>query len=104
MLASLASLALWLGGVLPGGHSFGPEGLTILPGAVALPELPTLGLLGALGVGIIVLASVTVARLRDDLSRAERQLLLYAWHLRELVPTAARAPTDPTAARRARAA
>jgi hypothetical protein len=94
-LASFTSLALWLLGALPGGYAFGPEGLTIFPGAVAMPEIPTLALLGTVGVGVVVLASVAVARLRDDLTAAERQVLLYAWHLRELIPPAARAPDAP---------
>jgi hypothetical protein len=50
-------------------------------------------------VGAVAVGTLTVMHVREALHRIERQLLVYAWQLREFVPIAARAATDPTTRR-----
>jgi serine/threonine-protein kinase len=96
-----AVLLLWFSGVVPGGYTFNKDGgMSILPGAIDLPELPVLVLLGIAALGGVLTALMPAGRVRDTLAASERQLFVYAWHLRELVPEAVRGPTDPTSQRR----
>lgn len=92
---------LSLEGLIPGGYVFSAAGITVTPGALALPELPSMVLLTAVALAGVITGSLSAMRVRDALANTERQLFLYTWHLREFVPVAARAPTDPTAKRRA---
>lgn len=102
LAAVLGPLALWANGVLPGGYAFSARGLTITPGSVDLPMLPTLVFVTLANLAALATGALTVTRVRDALRNTERQVFLYAWHLREFVPIAAREATDPTAARRKR--
>ncbi len=104
VLAAGLPLALTLSGVLPGSISFDGNQMVTTAGAIYLPRIPTMVFVTAVVIGSVITGSLSVARVRDALGEAERQLYLYAWHLRELMPETARAATDPTGARRARAA
>ncbi len=99
-LTILGVLAVWAGGMLPGDYVFSSAGLTVTPGAIELPRIPTLLFLVVISLGMVVTGALSVTRVRDALKRSETQLFLYAWHLREFVPAAVRPTTDPTAARR----
>ena len=101
VIASLLPLGLMLLHQLPGNYLFEADRMIITAGALHLPRIPTLVMLTTIGLGATVLGSLTVTRMRDALDDAERQIYLYAWHLREFLPEAARASTDPTGARRA---
>jgi eukaryotic-like serine/threonine-protein kinase len=100
-VASFVPLLLLLLNLLPGTYVFEADRMIITAGALHLPRIPTLVMLFSLGLGATIIGSITVARMRDALDDAERQIYLYAWHLREFLPEAARASTDPTGARRA---
>ncbi|MGZ5971626.1 MAG: hypothetical protein ACXWP4_28340, partial [Polyangiales bacterium] len=99
--ASFLPMLLMLAGWLPGGYSFDGDRMIVSAGALHLPRIPTLVMLGSVGLASVITGSLSVTRVRDALDEAERQLYLYAWHLREFLPEAARASTDPTGARRA---
>jgi eukaryotic-like serine/threonine-protein kinase len=98
-LFMLLAIAGSLSGVVPGSYSFDGARMTLEAGAIHLPRTPTIVFLTAIAVASIFTGMVSVTRVRDKLAMAERQLYLYAWHLRELVPEAVRGPTDPTVAR-----
>lgn len=100
-LAIGAVIVVWAAGMLPGDYVFSGAGLTVTPGAISLPPLPTLAFLFVTALGTVLTGALSVTRVRDALTRSEKQLFLYAWHLREFVPEAVRPTTDPTAARRA---
>jgi hypothetical protein len=102
-LASGVPVLLMLAGQLPGGYAFEGDRMIVLAGALHLPAVPTLVMLGSVAVASVITGSLSVTRVRDALDEAERTLYVYAWHLREFLPEAARASTDPTGARRAMA-
>lgn len=81
-------------------YRFTGDEMVIVQQAVALNERMSL-LLFVASLVAVVATTVIVTRIRDALASAERQLHLYAWHLREFVPEAARGSTDPTRSRRA---
>lgn len=93
------TISLGLLGAIPGGYSFEGDRLTITAGALYFPRVATLAFLAAVSIGAIFIGALTVTRVRDKLAAAERQLYLYTWHLREMVPEAVRGRTDPTVAR-----
>ncbi len=99
-MAVLAMLGAWAAGGLPGDYVFSAAGWTVTPGAIELPRIPTLVFLIITSFGMVLTGALSVTHVRDALSRSEKQLFLYAWHLREFVPEAVRPTTDPTAARR----
>jgi hypothetical protein len=98
--AVLVPAALELVHVGPSAYAFSEAGMTIVPRALSFPPGPTFAALLVMAVGMVLTSSLSVLRIRGALTDAERQLMLYAWHLRELVPTQARDATDPTVARR----
>jgi serine/threonine-protein kinase len=80
-------------------YRFADGTLQILPRASEMTSaLPVIVIVVA--VVALLMSSLVVSRVRIALRDAQRQLYLYAWHLREFVPEAARAPTDPTRSRR----
>jgi hypothetical protein len=99
-IAVLIPNALWLLGIIPG---YRIEGSAIIfdSSVLASTAVPLVVLMITAAVGAVVTGALAVTRIRDALARTEQQIFLYAWHLRELVPEAIRAPTDPTPARRA---
>lgn len=89
----LAPLMLELAGVLPLSYTFDDLGMRILPGAVHLPEVPTLLALTVAGLFMILGPALLMGRLQRGLQEAELRSRLHAWHLRQLLPAEARRPT-----------
>jgi serine/threonine protein kinase len=98
ILGALAAMRL---GVTPS-YSFTEAGMFVPEGAIHFTPVPTITFLTVIALAGVLMGSFALTRIRDSLDATERQLFLYVWHLRELVPEAARGPTDPTAARRLR--
>ena len=87
-LAMLGPIALELGGAMLPSYAFDASGLTIHSKALEVPAAPTWIFLSLVCVAIVVTGSVSAGYIKDTLRRAERRLHLYAWHIRELAPTA----------------
>jgi serine/threonine protein kinase len=98
----LGMLVLSLSGMVPGGYAFTDQGMLILPGALSFPATATVTFLALVNLSALLVGVFIVGNIRDQLDRSERQLMLYAWQLREFVPSTARSATDPTSKRRAR--
>jgi len=94
-LAVVVPFALELTGVITPSYHFDGNGMYVIPRALALPQTETYVLLVLASLSGIILGCFVVGNIRDSLGDAERRLLLYAWHLRELVPTHARDATEP---------
>jgi serine/threonine protein kinase len=90
LVAGSASVVLpyaaeWVG-LAPPSHSFGPQGLVLLPRAFELPPvLTTVGLLYTT-LCYVFIPAVLLFRLRDALRTAEDRVFLHAWHLRHALP------------------
>jgi hypothetical protein len=95
--AILGPLGLELAGVLSASYGFTADAFVVYPGAVDFPPTATLILLTMANVAAVIIGTVVVGHIRDRLAEAEHRIYMYAWHLRELVPPAARPTTDPTA-------
>ena len=87
----LVPLGLELSGALPPSYSFEGESLRVLSGAARFPEVPTLFALTVAGLFMILAPGLLMGRLQRGLREAELRSLLYAWHLRQLLPEGARA-------------
>ncbi|MGN6110517.1 MAG: protein kinase domain-containing protein [Kofleriaceae bacterium] len=87
-------LILQLAGVLPPSYELTDGTIRILPLMAELPELPSLVLLIATHVMLVVTGVVFVWRTRCAHLATERQLALQAWHLGQLVPPDARPALD----------
>ncbi len=98
-LGFIVPVALELGGVLPRTFSLVNNQLVIKPTGVELPPTATLSLVVAGSLAAMVMSTIVVGHIRDQLARAERRLYLYAWHLRELMPVEAQRATDPAVTR-----
>jgi serine/threonine-protein kinase len=95
--ALLAMVGLEVAGVLAPTFGFSNGRLEVLPVALSLPPVATTVLVVFASVVAMVLCTLLVGHIRDQLADAERRIYLYAWHLRELVPPDAREMTDPAA-------
>jgi len=73
--------------ITPTRYVFSAEGMTIRPGAIGLRLAPTVVFLGVAALATILTSTVAVSRIRDSLTDAERKLYLYAWQIRQLVPS-----------------
>jgi serine/threonine-protein kinase len=91
----LVPLALELAGVLSPTFTFEGGHLQILPIALDLPATPTIALITAASATSTFLGSIIIGNIRDRLADAETRIFMYAWHLRELVPSEVRAKADP---------
>ncbi|MBS1148927.1 MAG: Serine/threonine protein kinase PrkC, regulator of stationary phase [Myxococcaceae bacterium] len=87
VVAVLAPVGLEALGVLPRSFAFADGHLELLPRMTALAPGPTLVLLLAGSVALVVTPAVLVGRLRDSLEAAEKKLFLQAWHLNALAPS-----------------
>ncbi|MCB9582147.1 MAG: serine/threonine protein kinase [Polyangiaceae bacterium] len=67
-------------------YAFGPQGMTVASGAIALTRAPALVLLLVGSVATVITGAFATSRMRDALGQAELRLALSAWHLRELGP------------------
>jgi eukaryotic-like serine/threonine-protein kinase len=76
-------------------YIFGDEGMTIRPGAIGLRLAPSMVFLGIAALATILTATLSVSRIRDSLADAERKLHLYAWQIRQLVPSVLTHTSDP---------
>lgn len=96
----VASIAFGCGGValppilellelVPSSYRFASGAMTILPGPIELPMVPTVVLLTAGSVAAVVTSSLAISGVRDTLSRTEEKLSLHSWHIRQLLPEAA---------------
>ena len=77
---------LEVSGVLPPAYAFKDGLLQVLPRATELPAMQTMMCLLLTSVAMVVIPGILMGRMRDALTRAERRLVLQAWHLRQLVP------------------
>ena len=87
-LAIVIPFALEVVGVLPPSFVFTGSSIAIQPRAVDFEPTATLTVLLVASVAAVLLGVLVVSRLREDLTTARRQLLIQAWHLRVLFPTA----------------
>jgi hypothetical protein len=101
-LAVVVPLGLELAGVVPPSLRFADGAMVVVPRALELPATPTLVFLTVTSLSAVLLGCYVVGHIRDSLAAAEQRLYLYTWHVRELVPPAARDATDPTVGRASR--
>ena len=79
-------------GVIEPSYAFKDGAMTILPHMLWLPEKPTLLALAVLLPMVVVIPARTLGRTIDTLWTLQERLELQAWHLKNLVPGAARRP------------
>jgi serine/threonine-protein kinase len=84
--ALLVPVLLMAGGVWPDVYAFGPQGMTIRPWAIDLSGRGAFVLLVISALAAIVTATISVAKIRNELDQAQRKLELYSWHFRQLLP------------------
>ena len=70
-------------------YSFSESGMLVHPGAIELSSVPTMTFLAILAVASLLTPTLAVTRIRDNLTRAEQQLSMQAWQIRQLAPAAA---------------
>lgn len=100
-VSAIAALTLplvldWLGIVAPFYRFEGGE-MTILAHSIDLSAASSTAMLFAASVGSVLTGTLTMGALKTTLDRAERQLLMYTWHFRQLAPGTTRTRT-PVAA------
>jgi serine/threonine-protein kinase len=90
---AVIGVAVWLEviGVPWSMYSFGEAGMTIKPGAIDLLAVPTITILAIAAFATLLTPTLAVSRIRDNLTRAEQQLSMQAWQIRQLAPAAAAA-------------
>jgi serine/threonine protein kinase len=88
MSVVVPALLGWFG-VLPEPYVFDGTRFSVTPVGVHFPAGPTFVVLLVSNVGFILMGMALAAYMRSRLTAAERQLLIQAWQLRELVPRAA---------------
>jgi hypothetical protein len=84
VLIMLAPLGLELAGVVPSSYVFEDGKLIVLPQMTELPEVATYAYAALANVGAGLAPALFVARLRSELTSAQRRELLRAWQLRRL--------------------
>ena len=95
VLAILIPFVLEMTGVLPPAYTFSGGLMQVMPRATELPALQTTICLLVTSVAMVIVPGLMVGRMRDALTAAERRVFLQAWHLRQLVPSAARSALVP---------
>lgn len=100
MLAvSLLAVAVPLGleelGAVGESYRFVPQGILIVPRALALEPVRTTAALLWSCLGFIAFPALLLGRLRADLATAERHIALQAWQLSSLTETVDAAPPSP---------
>ncbi len=83
-LMMLAPLGLELAGVVPSSYAFEDGRLIALPQMTELPQLATFAFAALANVGAGLAPAIFVARLRSELTGAQKRELLRAWQLRRL--------------------
>ena len=97
-VAALAAIVVpllldWLGVVAPFYRFEGGE-MTIVAHSIEFSTASSIAVMLAASVGSVLTGTLTMAAIKKTLDRAERQLLMYTWHFRQLAPgtTQARTP------------
>ncbi len=85
--AAVLPLALEWTGLVSSSMAFGPEGLSILRRVSELRRVPTLAILTIASAGTILVAGGAIGPIRKELDRAQAQIRVQAWQLRQMVPT-----------------
>ena len=85
-LAMVVPVALELAGVIAPSYAFEADGMVIRPHLTDLPETLAQLLLITANLAVIVAPALLMSRTRKALRDAQRQLSLYAWQMRQLVP------------------
>ena len=89
-LSGAGPFALELLGVLPPSMAFTGDSITILPRMVGFPRVATLLFLFFVNAGLVLIPTLLATKVRDDAREVERRRLVQMWHLRQIVPDAAR--------------
>ena len=93
--AVLVPFALQQSGVIPSSYSFEGGRLVVTPHVLSFAPAATLVFLVGTSIGLVVTASLLVARFRDQLTATEERLHVVAWQLRQIVPDEATAVAPP---------
>jgi hypothetical protein len=88
-LAVTVPFALQLLGVGPASYVFDARGMVVVPGALALPAVPTMTALALASLALVFVSVTATSHIRDVLGDVERRLMVHTWHMRELAPAAA---------------
>lgn len=88
--AALAAIAIplaldWLGVIAPFYRFEGGE-MTIVAHSIEFSTASSMAVMLAASVGSVLTGTLTMGALKKTLDRAERQLLMYTWHFRQLAP------------------
>ncbi len=78
--------------IVPAGYRVYPDHIVIFARSIRFGSGMTVGALFYLGLMYATIPSWYFGRIRDKLSRAERELFLHAWHLKRLVASTSAAP------------
>jgi serine/threonine-protein kinase len=78
-------------GILPRSYVFQDGAMTILPNSIIFTEQPTIISLTVANLFAVLAPGLMMGKFQRLLREAERQSMLQAWHLRQLVPDEARA-------------
>jgi len=103
IFASIASLAivvpfgLEVAGVIDPSYVFGDGHMIVMPHALSLPEVPTLLLLLVAVLGSMFVSAYWAGLVRADINKAETQIALQTWQLRQLVPASGGDTADRSA-------
>jgi hypothetical protein len=82
----LVPVTLQATGALPATYLFEAGTMAVQPDMLAMPPLWTLVILTVGGVASIATGILTVGFVRDALSRSERRVHMYSWHLQQMIP------------------
>ncbi len=88
--ALLGSVAIEITGVIPRSYAFHEGGMSVIPRAVTLPEVPTLAALTVGSLFMIAMPWVLMERFQEALYKAELRGFLQAYRLKHLLPSEAR--------------
>jgi hypothetical protein len=83
-IAMILPACLELLGVLPDSYAFEAGRMSILPQVAELPRLPTSVFLIVASFSMMIVPCVFIHRLRAALNEAQVQLMVQAWHLKQL--------------------
>jgi serine/threonine-protein kinase len=96
----IVPLGLELAGILEPSYVFAGDRMIITPHLTELPQTATLTFLILATVAAIVVPALLLARARDGLRHAERDLAIHAWQMEQLLPPSARHDFEETTASR----
>jgi len=85
-LLPIAMLALEKLGILSPSYSFSAAGMLILPNLAQLPPQLTEALVVGVGAITVVISTLSISRLPQQILTVERQQAIHAWQLSQLLP------------------